>query len=62
MVESRNNGVPLVIQAPKAKLTKSIQQLADSLGQSPTGEQPDEEAQEKPKKKGLFSFLSSGSR
>jgi pilus assembly protein CpaE len=62
MVESRNNGVPLVIQAPKAKLTKSIQQLADSLGQSPTGEQPDEEAQGKPKQKGLFSFLSSGSR
>ena len=27
MVESRNNGVPLITQVPKSKLTKSIQQL-----------------------------------
>jgi pilus assembly protein CpaE len=62
MVESRNNGVPLIMQAPKAKLTKSIQQLAESLGDSPSDEQSDDETQGTKKKKGLFSFLSSGSR
>lgn len=31
MVEVRNNGVPLVQQAPKATITQSINQLADSL-------------------------------
>ena len=31
MVEVRNNGVPLVQQAPKAAITQSIDQLADAL-------------------------------
>ena len=31
MVEVRNNGVPLVQQAPKAAITQSIGQLADAL-------------------------------
>jgi len=31
MVEVRNNGVPLIEQAPKAKITQSISQLADRL-------------------------------
>ncbi len=31
MVESRNNGVPLVMQAPKAKLTRTIMELAASV-------------------------------
>lgn len=31
MVESRNNGIPLLTQAPKAKLTRSLRQLADSM-------------------------------
>ncbi len=57
MVESRNNGVPLVTQAPKSKLTKSIQQLAQSIDNGSSSETPDE-----PKKsKSLFRFLSSGS-
>ena len=57
MVESRNNGVPLITQAPKSKLTKSIQQLAMSIDKNVGGDSPDE-----PKKaKGLFRFLSSGS-
>jgi pilus assembly protein CpaE len=57
MVESRNNGVPLVTQAPKSKLTKSIQQLAQSIDKSASTETPEE-----PKKsKSLFRFLSSGS-
>jgi pilus assembly protein CpaE len=57
MVESRNNGVPLITQAPKSKLTKSIQQLAQSIDKNGATENPDE-----PKKgKSLFRFLSSGS-
>lgn len=60
MVESRNNGVPLLMQAPKAKLTKSIEQLARSLD---TADQPAAETPEDKKpRRGLFSFLSSGSR
>ena len=59
MVESRNNGVPLVIQAPRAKLTKSIEALAAQLDLSsviPTSETA--ETAEKPKRR-LFSFLGS---
>ena len=55
MVESRNNGVPLVTQAPKAKLTKCITQLAQEFSDSLVAENEDESS-----KKGLFSFLSSG--
>ncbi len=59
MVESRNNGVPLMIHNPKAKLTKSIEQLAKAIDQSSvTGGAAEEQKQ----RKGLFSFLSSGSR
>ncbi|GAB4151879.1 MAG: AAA family ATPase [Planctomycetaceae bacterium] len=54
MVESRNNGVPLMTQAPKAKLTKAIEQLTRSLDLSDPGEEHSEDA--KPKK-GLFSFF-----
>jgi pilus assembly protein CpaE len=58
MVESRNNGIPLFTQAPKSKLTKSIQQLALSIDKAGhSADTPDE-----PKKgKSLFRFLSSGS-
>ena len=31
MVEVRNNGVPLIEQAPKAKITQSMMGLADAL-------------------------------
>ena len=55
MVESRNNGVPLVTYAPKSKLTKEIERLAYALDGSTA---PDSELEEdvKPKKR-LFSFL-----
>ena len=55
MVESRNNGIPLLIQAPKAKLTKALEQLAGQIDASV--EQSGTKTPEKPKK-GLFSFLS----
>jgi pilus assembly protein CpaE len=54
MVEARNNGVPLLTQAPRAKLTKSIQQLAQLL--SP-GTASDDKPDDKKSRKGLFSFL-----
>ena len=37
MVESRNNGVPLITQGPKSKLTKSIQQLALGIDKNQPG-------------------------
>lgn len=59
MVESRNNGVPLIMQAPRAKVTRSIEDLARQLDASAA---PPAEATEEKRKKGLFSFLGSGSR
>ncbi len=53
MVESRNNGVPLILQAPKAKLTKSYIDLANELSESKI-----ETHEAAPTKKKLFSFLS----
>jgi pilus assembly protein CpaE len=61
MVEARNNGVPLVTQAPKARVTKSIMQLMQNLSGP---EEPEENSEEKKpvRKSGLFSFLGSGGR
>ena len=57
MVESRNNGVPLLTQAPKSKLTKAIDELAMRLDSSAVDATP--QAAAKPKKKKLFGFLGS---
>lgn len=54
MVESRNNGIPLVVQSPKAKLTRTIMELANSVGGGPVA--AEEEVASK-KKKSLFGFL-----
>ncbi|MDA1214364.1 MAG: AAA family ATPase, partial [Planctomycetota bacterium] len=54
MVESRNNGVPLIVQAPKGKLTRAFEQFAILLDGQVTEETTSEEAK---KKRGLFSFL-----
>ncbi len=56
MVESRNNGIPLIQQAPKAKLTKSYIDLAAAFSHSNS----DQEEEEAPTKKRLFSFLGRG--
>lgn len=56
MVEARNNGVPLCTQAPRSKLTRSLEQLAQQLDQSGN---PKGEEEKKPRKR-LFSFLGSG--
>lgn len=58
LVESRNNGVPLLMQAPKSKLTKAIEKLAQSLdGSDDQSEKADDPSIQKGK--GLFSFFSS---
>ncbi len=59
MVEARNNGVPLLMQAPKAKLTRAIEQIAGQLSQAPAA--PAESDEKKPRK-GLFGFLGSGAK
>ncbi len=55
VIESRNNGVPLITEFPKAKITRSIVQLASKIDESimqNVGEDGDEK-----KKSGIFSFL-----
>ncbi|MDA8745586.1 AAA family ATPase [Rubripirellula amarantea] len=45
MVEVRNNGVPLITQAPKAAITQGIRELAEKLqGGAQKGEEADEES------------------
>ena len=59
MIESRNNGVPLIMQAPRSKLTKSIEALAAQLDSTTSGGTPEAaEGGDKPKRR-LFSFLGS---
>ena len=63
MVESRNNGVPLLTHAPKSRITKALEQLAQNLDLNSDQAVETKRVAEQPKaKKGLFSFLSSGSR
>jgi pilus assembly protein CpaE len=53
MIEARNNGVPLIEQAPKAAITQSIIQLADAL----TNDGKIEEVESMGKKFGLSGLL-----
>ncbi|MCA9075767.1 MAG: AAA family ATPase [Planctomycetaceae bacterium] len=59
MVESRNNGVPLISEAPKAKLTRSIEELAEAIDGSVVLPSATEEGAASKKSKSLFSFLGS---
>ncbi len=57
MIEVRNNGVPLVEQAPKAAITQSVVNLANVLNSNqPASEEAAPEAAAKPAKSKLFSF------
>jgi pilus assembly protein CpaE len=57
MIESRNNGVPLIMQAPRSKLTKSIEALAAQIDSATAGGTTETaEGADKPKRR-LFSFL-----
>jgi pilus assembly protein CpaE len=57
MVDSRNNGVPLVVRAPKAKVTKALEKMAKSF--DGTISKDSDTVEEKKTRKGLFGFLSS---
>ena len=57
MIEARTNGVPLITQAPKAKLTKSINQLAMDLDGPNASDEKQEERKAPARKSGLFGFL-----
>lgn len=60
MVEARNNGIPLQMQAPRAKLTKCVDQLAAALDGKSAAKATDDS--KKPRRTSLFGFLSSGSK
>jgi len=63
MVEARNNGVPLRMQAPRAKLTKCIGQLAAAVDTSSEGGAGrGEDADKKTRRNSLFGFFSGGSK
>ena len=54
--ECRNNGIPLLEQAPKAAITQQIEELGERLsGDSATAEETEEDGKEK---KGWLNFLS----
>lgn len=61
MIEARNNGVPLIMQAPKAKLTRAIELLAEEFNH-PENPKTEPDDREKRSRKGLFSFLGSGAK
>lgn len=61
MVEARNNGVPLMDQAPRAKITRAIEAIAAGVADG-ANSKPQVEEKEKKVKRGLFSFLGSGSK
>ena len=52
MVEARNNGVPLVTQAPRAKITKSLEGLAGTIDGSILTSKPESEEKKGRKGKG----------
>ena len=56
MVDSRNNGVPLISLAPKAKVTKALEKMARSFDSSI---KDSDATDDKKTRKGLFGFLSS---
>ncbi len=60
MSEARNNGVPLVVQAPRAKITRLIEQIAASFAEAPKKDADNEDKDKKTKRTGLFRFLGAG--
>jgi pilus assembly protein CpaE len=60
MVEVRNNGVPLIEQAPRAAITTAMVALADALNGAQSGEE--EEAMTGSSTKSWFSFFGKGGK
>ncbi len=58
MVEARNNGIPLMDQAPRAKITRAMEAVAAAVGDASIARVEIDE-KEKKVKRGLFSFLGS---
>ena len=56
MVDSRNNGVPLITRSQKAKVTKAIEKIAERFDAA--APRPGEHADDKKSKKGLFGLFS----
>ncbi|RMG35831.1 MAG: response regulator [Planctomycetota bacterium] len=56
MVESRNNGIPLLKHAPRARVTRAIDQLAQKFA----AEAEEQGTKGKSSRRGLFGFLKSG--
>ena len=54
MSRDASNGIPLQEQAPKARITKAIEAIANVFDDPSEGDQP-----AKKQKRGLFIFLSS---
>ncbi len=59
MVEARNNGIPLMEQAPRAKITRAMEAVAAAVGDASVA-RVEVDDKEKKVKRGLFSFLGSG--
>jgi pilus assembly protein CpaE len=57
MVEVRNNGVPLLEQAPKAGITQSILQMAQALSESEKPVEEDDQNAKKPQKPWMSSLF-----
>ncbi|HWL07492.1 MAG TPA: response regulator [Planctomicrobium sp.] len=55
--ESRNNGVPLVTEFPKARITKAIQQLAQQLDSGRQTTEPADVERPEKLKRSIFGFL-----
>jgi pilus assembly protein CpaE len=62
MVEARNNGIPLITEAPKAKLTRSIEQLAEAVDASFRAGGRADVAGKGKRGKSLFGFLGTGAK
>ena len=56
MVDSRNNGVPLIARSQKAKVTKAIEKIASSFDES--YDLVSEAGDDKKSRKGLFGLFS----
>ncbi|GIX03051.1 MAG: pilus assembly protein CpaE [Planctomycetaceae bacterium] len=59
MVEARNNGVPLITQAPRARITRALQQLCQQLEGEPLVE---EKTSERKNRRGLFNLFGVSSK
>lgn len=60
MVEARNNGVPLIIQAPRARITKSLEGLAQTIDSTLVAAKA--EGDEKKGRKSIFGLFSSSAK